>query len=48
MDEYITRKEAIKTVKHAWAKRLEPSQYIEIIPVADVAAVRHTCFNLLW
>lgn len=48
MDEYITQKEAIKTVKHAWAKRLEPSQYIEIIPVADVAAMRHTCFNLLW
>lgn len=47
MAEYITRKEAIKTIKHAWAKRLESSQHIEIIPVVDVAAVRYTCCNLL-
>ena len=41
MDEYIKREEAIAAVKHAWAKGLEPSQYLEIIPAADVAPVRH-------
>ena len=41
MDEYIKREEAIEAVKHAWAKGLEPSQYIEIIPAADVAQVRN-------
>ena len=41
MDEYIERECAIEAVKHAWAKGLEPSQYLEIIPAADVATVRH-------
>lgn len=41
MDEYIKREEAIDAVKHAFAKGLEPSQYIEIITAADVAPVRH-------
>ena len=41
MDEYIKREEAIEAAKHAWAKGLEPSQYLEIIPAADVAQVRH-------
>ena len=41
MAEYIERQEAIGAAKHAWAKGLEPSQYIEIIPAADVAKVRH-------
>ena len=41
MDEYIKREEAIEAVKHAWAKGLEPSQYLEIIPEADVVPVRH-------
>ena len=41
MTEYIEREDAIKAAKHAWAKGLEPSQYIEIIPAADVAEVRH-------
>ena len=41
MDEYIKREEAIEAVKHAWAKGLEPSQYLEIIPAADVAPVLH-------
>ena len=41
MDEYIKREEAIEAVKHAWAKWLEPSQYLEIIPAADVDPVRH-------
>ena len=40
-DEYIERQEAIEAAKHAWAKGLEPSQYIEVIPPADVAPVRH-------
>lgn len=39
MDEYIERSAAIEAVKHAWAKGLEPSQYIEILPAADVAPV---------
>lgn len=41
MDEYIERQEAIEAAKHAWAKGLDPSQYIEIIPSADVAPVRN-------
>ncbi len=40
-DEYISREAAIEAVKHAWAKGLEPSQYIEILPAADVAEVVH-------
>lgn len=31
MDELIRRQDAIDAAKHAWAKGLEPSQYIEII-----------------
>lgn len=41
MAEYIKRDDAIRDAKRAWAKGLEPSQYIEIIPAADVAEVRH-------
>lgn len=41
MDEYINQEEAIEAVKHAWAKGLDPSQYIEIIPAYDVAPVQH-------
>lgn len=37
--EYIGREEAILAVRHAWAKGLEPTQYIEQIPAADVAEV---------
>lgn len=39
--EYIDREEAILAAKHAWAKGLEPTQYIEQIPAADVAPVVH-------
>ena len=39
--EYIGRKEAILAVRHAWAKGLEPTQYIEQIPVADVIEKKH-------
>lgn len=39
MAEYIERSAAIKAAKHAWAKGLEPSQYIEALPAADVAQV---------
>lgn len=39
MAEYIERSAAIKAAKHAWAKGLEPSQYIEVLPAADVAPV---------
>ena len=39
MDEYIKREEAIEVVKHALAKRLQPSQYIEIIPAVDAVPV---------
>ena len=41
MDEYVERSEAIEAAKHAWAKGLEPSQYIEVLPAADVAPVVH-------
>ena len=41
MDGYIKRGETIEAVKHAWTKGLEPSQYIEVIPVADVVPVIH-------
>ena len=41
MNEYIEREAAIEATKHAWAKGLEPSQYIETIPAANVAPVRH-------
>lgn len=39
--EYIGREEAILAVRHAWAKGLEPTQYIEQIPAADVTPVVH-------
>lgn len=39
--EYIEREAAIEAAKHAWAKGIEPSQYIEIIPTSDVAPVVH-------
>lgn len=39
--EYIDREKVILAVRHAWAKGLEPTQYIEQIPAADVAEVRH-------
>ena len=41
MAEYIGRDAAIKAAKHAWTKGLEPSQYIEALPAADVAPVVH-------
>lgn len=41
MAEYIERSAAIEVSKHAWAKDLEPSQYIENLPTADVAPVVH-------
>lgn len=41
MTEYIGRDAAIEAAKHAWAKGLEPSQYIEALPAADVAPVVH-------
>lgn len=39
--EYIDREKAILAVRHAWAKGLEPTQYIEQIPAADVTPVVH-------
>ena len=41
MAEYIERSAAIEAAKHAWAKGLEPSQYIEDLPAADVVPVVH-------
>lgn len=38
---YCERSAAIEAAKHAWAKGLEPSQYIEALPAADVAPVVH-------
>ena len=45
MDKYIKRANAIEAVRHAWAKGLEPAQYLETIPAADVATVRHGRWN---
>jgi hypothetical protein len=39
MAEYIEHRAAIEAAKHAWAKGLEPSQYIEALPAADVEPV---------
>lgn len=39
MAAYIERSAAIEAAKHAWTKGLEPSQYIEALPAADVAQV---------
>ena len=36
ISDYIKREDAIHAVRHAWAKGLEPTQYIELIPAADV------------
>lgn len=41
MTDYIELSAAIEAAKHAWAKGLEPSQYIEALPTADVAPVVH-------
>ena len=41
MAEYVGRYAAIEAAKHAWAKGLESSQYIEALPAADVAPVIH-------
>ena len=38
-NDLISRADAINAVRHAWAKGLEPSQYIEIIPAVDAAPV---------
>lgn len=42
--EYIEREAAMRAARHAWGEGLEPSQYIEIIPAADVAPVVHGHF----
>ena len=39
VSEYIDKHDAIDAARHAWAKGLEPSQYIELIPSADVRQV---------
>lgn len=42
--EYIEREAAMRAARHAWGEGLEPQQYIEIIPAADVAPVVHGHF----
>lgn len=34
--DYISREDAISCVKHAWAKGLEPTQYLEELEAANV------------
>ena len=46
MAAYIERSAAIEAAKHAWAKGLEPSQYIEALPAADVAPVVHGAWQV--
>ena len=52
MDDLIKRKAAIDAVKHAWAKGLEPTQYLEELPSAQPEIIyckdckwknRHNC-----
>ena len=40
-NDLISRAAAIQAARHAWAKGLEPSQYIEIMPAVDAEPVRH-------
>lgn len=35
MNDLISRQEAIDAVRHAWAKGLEPTQYLEELPSAQ-------------
>lgn len=42
-DDLISREAAIDAVKHAWAKGLEPSQYIEIIPFVPAVPLDKLC-----
>ena len=46
MDDLIIRKAAISAAKHAWAKGLEPSQYIEIIPAVPAVPLDELCLLL--
>lgn len=39
MAEYIRKEDALDAVKHAWAKGIEPSQYIESLEPVDVVPV---------
>lgn len=41
MIDLISREAAIDAVKHAWAKGLEPSQYVEIVSSVDAVPVVH-------
>lgn len=45
MADYISREAAIEAAKHAWAKGLEPSQYLETIPAADVEPVSYVAIQ---
>ena len=40
--EYIARSDAMEVIRHAWSKGLEPSQYIEELPAADVVEIPKT------
>lgn len=41
MSDLIDRQAAIDAVKHAWAKGLEPSQYIEQLPAVQPDAEKY-------
>lgn len=46
MDDLISRQAAIDTVRHAWAKGLEPTQYLEELPSAQPENIRcKDCMN---
>lgn len=46
MDDLISRQAAIDAVRHAWAKGLEPTQYLEELPSAQPEIVR--CKDCRW
>lgn len=40
MSDLISRQAAIDAVRHAWAKGLEPSQFLEVLPSTEPEIIR--------
>lgn len=47
-NDLISRQSAIDACKHAWAKGLEPSQYIEILPSAQPELLSDAYTKAVW
>lgn len=46
--DYISREDAISCVKHAWAKGLEPTQYLEELDAVDVVEHKRGAWITAW